>query len=107
MIESEERRKQITDDISRWCDLVKATPLLRAYDISSLVDTILHEFYKVTFCCGHLGHWDDGVHIAFKDFENGEECETSGIYCKDCAEKLKQEIGAWEVDNIIECNVRA
>jgi hypothetical protein len=52
MIESEEMRQVIEKDIERWCNLVKATPLLRAGDISSLADTILQEFFHIRLCCG-------------------------------------------------------
>jgi len=97
MIESEEKKKRLTDIIERWCDNVKAIPLLRSFDIPSLVSQILYEFYHVTFCCGHLGGWDDGVHIAFKDIDKEGEGEASGVYCKDCAEEYKEKFGAWEV----------
>ena len=49
-IESEEKRQRLNDAISRWCDHVKATPLLRQGDIGALVQTILWEFYPTTFC---------------------------------------------------------
>jgi len=97
VIESEERRQQITEDIKRWCNDIKATPLLRRGDIHYIVDTILHEFYQVTFSCGHLGHWEDGVHIAFYTYRGQIDGVSSGINCKDCAEKYKKELGAWEV----------
>ena len=105
MIESEAKRQQIKTDISYWCDRVKATPLLRTGDIEGLVQTILEEFYHTTFCCGHLGHLEDGVHIAFKDFivdrgdmeHGGGMGDVSGLVCRDCAEKYKKELGAWEI----------
>lgn len=94
MIKSEFQKKRITEIITNWCDNVKTTPLLRPFDIPALVDNILSEFYRVTFCCGHKGDWlDEGIHIAFK----GAEGEVSGLYCKDCAEMYKKDLGAWEV----------
>lgn len=102
MIESEEKRQRITEDIQRWCEHVKATPLLRDYDIPSLVGTILDEFYPVRLCCGHLVRSiNEGVHIAFKSFSDGEVCEVSGGYCKECAEKYIKELGAREVKDAL------
>ena len=106
-IESEEKRQRLNDAISRWCDNVKATPLLRQGDIGALVQTILWEFYPTTFCCGHLGHYEDGVHIAFKEFivdrgdmeHGGGIGEVSGLYCRDCADEYKKKLGAWEVQD--------
>ena len=106
MIKSEEQKKAITEDIKRWCDHIKATPLLRQGDISSLVRTILQEFYHITLCCGHLVESsDDGIVIAFKDFitdrsdmeHGGGIGEVSGTYCKDCAAEYKRDLGAREV----------
>ncbi len=96
-MKSEEQRKRGTEDIKRWCDHVRATPLSRPYDIPSLVDTILGEFYRVTFCCGHLGDMDDGITIEFYEYNDKSKGTVKGIYCKYCAERYKKEIGAWEI----------
>ena len=106
-IESKENQQRLTEDIKRWCDHVKATPLLRQGDIEGLVRTILGEFYHTTFCCRHLGRYDEGVHIAFKEFivdrgdmeHGGGIGEVSGLYCRDCADEYKKELGAWEVND--------
>ena len=107
MIESEETRKEITEDIKRWCDHVKATPLLRQRDIPSLVYTILEEFFHIRLCCGHLVRdFDEGVNLAFNDFitdrsdmeHGGGIGGVTGSYCKDCAKRLKKELVAWEID---------
>lgn len=106
MIESEDKRKRLTDTITRWCKHTKTLPLLREHDIPSLVGSILQEFYHTTLCCGHMiSEHEDGVHIAFKDFivdrgdmeHGGGMGEVSGLYCKECAEKYKKELGAWEI----------
>ena len=105
MIESEKKRKRITEDIEHWCDHVKATPLLRGGDIHGLVQAILTEFYHTTFCCGHMGN-GDGVVIAFNDFvtdrsdmeHGGGIGEFQGIYCRDCADKYIKELGAWVIE---------
>ncbi len=97
MIKSEEERKRITENIKRWCDHVKATPLLRNGDIYPLVNSILEEFYHITLCCGHMiSDFDEGVTIEFYEFE-GRKDTIIGTYCKDCAEKYKKELEAWEV----------
>lgn len=100
MIESEEKRKRLTDIITRWSEYTKVINYLRPYDIHNLVGQVLDEFYSVMFSCGHLGNWEDGVHIAFKDLDDGQEGEYSGLYCRDCAEEYKAELGAWEVKEI-------
>ena len=97
-IESEEKRKRLIDMITRWCEHTKVLPQLRSYDIPGLVSQVLEEFYNVVLCCGHLIKGsEEGVYISFKDWYDGEECERSGVYCKECAEKYKKELGAWEV----------
>ena len=95
--ESEIKRQKVIDAITNWCEYTKVFHLLRNHDIPGLASTILDVFYSSTFCCGHKGMFDDGVHIAFKDFDNGEECEVSGLYCRVCAEEYKKDSGAWEV----------
>ena len=37
---------------------------------------------------------EDSVHIAFKESDGST---VSGLYCSDCAEDYKKELGAWEV----------
>ena len=76
---------------------MKVTHLLRAPDIPSLVDTILREFYHTTFCCGHLGHPEEGVHIAFKEYVDGKVGVVEGLYCRDCADEYIKTVGASEV----------
>jgi len=99
MIESEEKRKNITQLIETWAKNVKIESYLRGYDIPSLVNSILDNFYPVTFCCGHKGNFDEGVHIEFYTYEGRTDEITSGLYCRDCAERYKKELKAWEVTN--------
>ena len=99
MIESEEKRKRLTDTITRWCKNTNVLPYLRDYDIPGLVHYILDEFYHITLCCGHMvKDMDEGIDLTFKEYvwKEDAECEISGIYCKDCAEWFKKEAGAWE-----------
>lgn len=93
MVKSEEQRKELNDIINRWSEHTKVVQYLREYDIPNLVSQILDVFYKVTFYCRHKGNYEDGVHIAFKGMDGGDEREISGLYCKDCAEKYKGELG--------------
>lgn len=82
MIESEEKRERITNTITRWCNHVKATPLLRGGDISGLVQSILGEFYHVHLSCGHMvKELDEGI-----EYNETEEDGSliSGIECQDC-----------------------
>ena len=105
MIESEEKRQRLLEMVSRWCEHTKVLPYLRDGDIPNLVRQVLGEFYNVTLCCGHLVKGSEGVHITFRDYivdrgdteHGGGMGEVSGTYCKDCAEKLKKDLGAWEV----------
>ena len=97
-IESEEKRKRLTDDITYWAEHTKILSQLRKGDIPNLVRQILGEFYHIHLCCGHLvREMDDGVHITFKEYIDGEMGEVSGVYCKECAEKYKKELGAREI----------
>jgi len=101
MLESEEKRKRLLETIERWCDHVKATPLLRDGDISGLVNTILDEFYHITLCCGHkVRDFSDGVIVTYTDYvfdrsidEDGDQVQGDaticGDYCKDCIEDMK------------------
>ena len=98
MLESEQKRKRLTDLITHWCEHTNVLPYLRDYDIPSLVGQVMEEFYQLRCTCGHsIRDFDEGVHIAFKDMNDGEEVEVSGLYCKDCAERYKKNLGAWEV----------
>ena len=93
-IESEIKRERLQAIITRWCEHTKVTQYLRDHDISSLVSSIVDEFYKVRLCCGHrVADMDEGAHIAFK---NGDDV-VSGLYCRVCAEKYKRDLGAREV----------
>ena len=94
MIESEEKRKRLTEIVDRWVKYTKVEPYLRGPDIPSLVGSILGEFYHVTLCCGHMvRELDEEVGIAFNELEG----TTYGSYCKDCAEKYKKDLEAWEI----------
>ncbi len=98
MIESEKIKQLINQDILTWCDYVKATPLLRDGDIQVLVRTIVGEFYRVSLCCGHLVRSIyEGVLIEFYEYDDHSKGTVQGFYCKDCAEKYKNELGAWEL----------
>lgn len=95
-IESELMRERLLDIITRWCKHTKTDHLLREYDISGLVGSLLGEFYRTSLCCGHLvKSFEEGVHIAFKDVDG----VVSGLYCSVCAEEYKKKLGAWEVRN--------
>ena len=94
-IESEEKRERLKELITHWCEHTKILPHLREYDVPGLVRQILEEFYHITLCCGHMVEsCDDGVHIAFNDVGG----EVSGLYCKVCAEKYIQTLGAWKIE---------
>lgn len=98
MIESEENKIRVRKDIEEWCDFVKVTPLLRNNDISSLVNSIMGEFYHISLYCGHLARSiEDGVLIEFYEYDDHSKGTVQGIYCKDCAEEYKKTLGAWEV----------
>ena len=99
MIESEAKKARLTEMVTRWCETTKVMPYLWDYDIPALVSSILDEFYKVTFCCGHKGEWEDGVHIEFYEYQDKSKGTVSGIYCRDCVKRYKKELGAWEVKN--------
>ena len=97
MIESEEKRKRLTETITRWSKHTKVDHLLRQGDILSLVRQILNEFYHITLSCGHMvAEMDERIDICYKDYSDGEEVEMSGGVCKECAEWYKKEAGAWE-----------
>ena len=99
MIESEEKRQRLTDRIERWCKHTNHRNL-RNGDIYALANSILEEFYHITLCCGHLvKDIDDGVLIEFYEYDDHSKGTVQGLYCKDCAEKYKKELGAWEIDN--------
>ena len=94
MIESEEKRKRLTDRLERWCEHTKVAPYLRGHDIPGLVDSILQEFYHISLCCGHwVSEFDEGVNLTFKEYDGSE---ISGSYCKDCAKWYKKKLKAWE-----------
>ena len=97
MIESERQRQLITEDIQRWCDHVKATPLLRNGDIAGLVGTILGEFYHITLGCGHqVRDFDEATTLEFSEYDAESKGTVIGSYCLDCAKKYQKELGAWE-----------
>ena len=106
MIESEERRKELAEEITQWVNYTKVAQYLRPDDIPHLVSRIIETFYHTRFSCGHYGHWNEGVHIAFKDTDNGKPCTVSGLYCKDCAEDYKVKLGAWEVKDAEQSEVQ-
>ena len=93
----------LTFIIEEWGNWTKVKPYLRSGDIPSLTHQILEEFYHNRLSCGHLVRSiDEGVSLAFEDFivdrgdteHGGGMGEVSGIYCKDCAKKYKQDLGA-------------
>lgn len=98
MIESEEKLEGLTRIITRWAKHTKVYAQLRTPDIPMLAYQILEEFYHVQLSCGHLVESiDEGVRIAFYDYGNEEKVVISGLYCPECAEKYKRNLGAWEV----------
>lgn len=83
-IESEEKRERITDTVERWAEHTLIRPYLREYDIPSLVNSIITEFYHVCLCCGHwVERMDEGVELSMVDTDGST---ISGVYCRDCAE---------------------
>lgn len=93
MIESEEKRKAVREDIERWTKFTKIKQYLRQSDIPSLVSQIIDEFYHTTLSCGHrVSSTDEGTPLEFEDFitdrsdmeHGGGMCTTQGIYCADC-----------------------
>ena len=108
MIESELKRKRLTDIVTHWCEHTQHRNL-RAGDIPGLVDSVLSEFYHITLSCGHMVRdMDEGIPIAFKDFvvdrgdmeHGGGMGEISGDYCKECADRYLSELGAWKVEDV-------
>ena len=109
MIESELKKRGLTDTITRWATHTKVLSSLRDHDIPSLVGQVMEEFYRIRLCCGHLVRdLDEGVYIAFEDYivdrsdmeEGGGIGEVSGLYCKDCAEEYIKNLGAWKVKEV-------
>ncbi|MFA5299614.1 MAG: hypothetical protein WC389_15605 [Lutibacter sp.] len=99
MIESQEKREQLIKIIDHWAEFCLLKQHLRNGDIGNLVNDIIEEFYTTSLSCGHqVRSIDGGILIGFNDVDrDGNECEVQGIYCKDCAEKYKKELGAWEI----------
>ena len=100
MIESEEKRKRLTDMITRWCEFTMIKPYLRDLDIPSLVSQIIDEFYHIHLCCSHqVRELCEGIYLEFEDFIAKENVmgTISGSYCKDCAEEYKKELDAKEI----------
>lgn len=100
MIESEEHRKRLFEIVERWCDHIKATPLLRSGDVGGLVSSIISEFYRITLSCGHeVKSFDEEVVMklpeVFYDDDGRHEGHSVGSYCKDCAD--------WNLKNIEGC----
>jgi len=94
MIESEEKRKRLTDTVTRWTQHTKVDHLLRDGDVPGLVQSILQEFYHIHLSCGHMvAELDEITTLSWKDVEG----ECYGSVCKECAERYKRELGAWEV----------
>ncbi len=95
MIESEEKRKRITDIVERWANYTKTKQYLRDGDIYSLVDSVIQEYYHVNLCCGH---WvmsnDDGIALEYDGYEDGEKITGTGIYCKECAKRYIKDLKA-------------
>lgn len=101
MIESEEKRRIITERLERWVKHTKVDWLLRPGDIPGLVSSIIEEFYHISLCCGHyVQDMEEGVNLSFvenfTDEDGFQKGIISGVYCKDCAEIYKKELGAWE-----------
>ena len=95
MIESEEKRKKLTQIIDRWVEKKKVKQYLRDYDVPSLVDSILTEWYKIHLTCGHLvKSLDDHIYLEIQEEEN----IRCGCYCYDCAKSMLKN------DNVKICN---
>jgi hypothetical protein len=94
MIESQEKRKQITEIIERWCEHTKVKLYLREYDIPGLVGSVIEEFYHVRLCCGHwVKSIDEGINLEIDELEG----KAYGSYCKDCAKEMIKEDWAREI----------
>ena len=101
-IESEQKRKRLTEIIERWANHTKSSWMLREGDVPSLVDQIIEEFYHVQLSCGHwVEGLDEGVWIewedSFCDEDGAKKGMVSGTYCKVCAEEYKRDLGAKEI----------
>jgi hypothetical protein len=93
MIESEEKRKRIIENLERWSKHCKVDHLLRDGDIEGLANSIIQEFYHIQLCCGHwVREFNEGVTLEMPDYSDGEKGISSGIYCKDCAKQYLKEI---------------
>jgi hypothetical protein len=101
MTESKEKQQRIESIIEHWTESCILKQYLREGDIRNLASQIIDEFYHVQLCCNHkVMHIKEGIRLAFKDVDSeGNECEVQGDYCRDCAEKYKKELGAWEIKN--------
>lgn len=98
MIESREIEKLIKSDIERWCEYTHADKVLRDGDIYSLVSSMIDRFYRVTLCCGHkVQSINEGITLEFYEYDDHSKGTVQGLYCKDCAEEYKKDLGAWEV----------
>lgn len=96
MIESKEHLRRVTDIIRHWAKFTHAGRELRQGDVENLAHQILEEFYRVQLSCGHyVRSLTDGVGLTHASQDrDGEPCEVSGVYCADCAEAYKRELGA-------------
>jgi len=100
MIESEVFKERITQTITHWAQYTKANFMLRKGDVSDLVRQIMDDAYHVTLACGHkVRSSDEGVTLAFKDYDDGDLVTVQGTYCRDCAKEYKRKLGAWEIKN--------
>ena len=114
MIESERKRLRLIEMIERWCNHTKVSQYLRTYDISSLVGSIIDEFYSTHLCCGHqVNGLDEGVVLEWEewvcdrgDMEGGGGMATmGGVYCEGCAKWYKKYAKAREISIGEEQNV--
>ena len=88
MIESEQDREFILGLLKTWSKNTKIKMFLRNGDLEGLTSSILDRFYHVTLCCGHkVKEFNEGIELE----EKSNNCLYSGVYCKDCADKLIKE----------------
>lgn len=88
MIESKTKRQCLLETVEHWANHTKIMSYLRDYDIPSLVEQIIDEFYPITLSCGcQVNSMGEEIPLTTKDrdSETGSPAICYGTYCVDCA----------------------
>jgi len=91
MIEYKIKKHRIAKAIERWSITTKIAPMLRDYDIPSLVLEIMDAFFPIHLTCGHQVADVGEIHtIERKEQQrDGSMARVSSPVCRDC--KLEAE----------------